>query len=232
MTFSTCCWKLKYCKYCKNNNNNNNKLLQYKKYLLLILHRGKNLLACRIQPWHSSAPLQWQSLHPARASAHRDGDHNPSTSKHWRFKNGEYAGRSCIIKQGCTANHSFTRWEWWKAPLSQIMTKSLNSFLSSGVIGLSWSAFRNVMRRYVLYGPIVGIWNRTTSLEMAAHMVRLAPLCPGTVKVALYPMRSLPRLLTLQRLKTWCAPAASSKITMKGAPVDFNCMMWQGIITV
>lgn len=109
-----------------------------------------------------------------------------------------------------------TRWEWWKAPLSQIMTKSLNSFLSSGVIGLSWSVFRNVMRRYVLYGPIVGIWNRTTSLEMAAHMVMLAPLCPGTVKVALYPMRSLPHLLTLQRLKTWCAPQLQAKLQWKG----------------
>ena len=50
------------------------------------------------------------------------------------------------------------------------------------------------------------IWHRTPSLEMAAHMVMLAPLCPGTVTVALYPMRFLPRLLTLQRLK----PASST----------------------
>ena len=33
----------------------------------------------------------------------------------------------------------------------------------------------------------MGKWHRTPSLEMAAHMVMLAPLCPGTVIVALSP---------------------------------------------
>ncbi len=137
-----------------------------------------------------------------------------------------YAGRNCIIIRGCAANHSFTRREWWKATLSQIMTyrlmPGLNSPLSSGGISISFNASRNVMRRSVLYGPIVGMWQRTPSLEMAAHMVILAPLWPGTVTVALCPMMFLPRLLTLQRLKPasstkinlWCAPSASNSIIL------------------
>ena len=43
------------------------------------------------------------------------------------------------------------------------------------------------MMHSILYGPIMGKWHRTPSLEMAAHMVMLAPLCPGTVIVALSP---------------------------------------------
>lgn len=57
------------------------------------------------------------------------------------------------------------------------------------------------MRRSVLYGPTVGIWHRTPSLEMAAHMVMLTTLCPGAVIVALLPVRFLPRPLSLQRVK-------------------------------
>lgn len=71
----------------------------------------------------------------------------------------------------------------------------LNSRLSSGGISFSQSAFRNVMRRSVLYGPIVGIWHRTPSLGMAARTVMLAPLCPETVKVGLYPVGFFPHLL-------------------------------------
>ena len=197
------------------------------------MHRGKYLLAWRIHPWQSSAPIARQ---PAFIASRRgicsygrwSYTFHLQAEKNYLigFRKGEYAGRNCIIIRGCAANHSFTRREWWKATLSQIMTyrvmPGLNSPLSSGGISNSFNASRNVMRRSVLYGPIVGMWQRTPSLEMAAHMVILAPLWPGTVTVALCPMMFLPRHLTLQRLKPasstkmnlWCAPSASSSIIL------------------
>lgn len=39
------------------------------------------------------------------------------------FRNGQYAGRNCIIIRGCTANRLSTRWEWCNTTFSKIITR-------------------------------------------------------------------------------------------------------------
>ena len=111
------------------------------------------------------------------------GDHTASISKQRRTpqlgseKESMQGGIvSSYNRGGRAANHSFTRrlLEGYIVPNEDI--QSNNSPLSSGGASLSFSALRNVMRCSVLFGPIVGMWQKTPSLEMAAHMVILSPL--------------------------------------------------------
>lgn len=91
------------------------------------------------------------------------------------FRKGEYSGRNCIISWGCAANHSFTGRKWWKAALSQMIAYTVMSDLNSPFLQVEpvfhwvhaeiwWGTLYCMDKEFFM-------WQRTPSLEMAAHVV-------------------------------------------------------------
>ncbi len=142
----------------------------------LAMHRGKYLLAWRIHPWQSSAPIARQPAFIASwrgicsygrwsYTFHLQAEKNSSIG----FRKGEYGREELHHNTRLCCKPFIHKARVVESNIVPIMTyrlmPGLNSPLSSGGISISFNASRNVMRRSVLYGPIVGMWQRTPSLR-------------------------------------------------------------------
>ncbi len=177
----------------------------------LAKHLGKNLLVCLIHPWQCSAVMSW---HAASIASRRDIWSCGRWSKTFHLQ-AEKQLLNGVEERGVRGNEkghhprmalnqAVTAREWWNATLSHVITyidRSPICPLSTSGTSLSCKSSKNRRRRSVLYGPITHLFTSAPLMEIAAHMVMLAPLWPGTVTVALLPIMFLPCRHLFAKLK-------------------------------
>ena len=75
-----------------------------------------------------------------------------------------------------SAQHSLIRHEPWKATMFQIMTYSHERYQRPFLFRWNQSFIRCIEKCFILYGLIIGICQRTPTVDIAAHMVVFVPL--------------------------------------------------------
>lgn len=86
-----------------------------------------------------------------------------------------------------SAQHSLIRHERWKATMFQIMTYSHERHQQPFLFRWNQPFIKCIKKCSTLYWLIIGMCQRTTPLDAAAHMVVYASISSGSVIVALCP---------------------------------------------